>query len=205
MFRAMTALLAAILLGAAPAVGQEAGGAGRTEVGLIPGGGLFFTGRHDNAQPFFGDYVVGGSIARNVNRWIGAEAEVAVGIGAATSFTFNSKQMIHQTTPDMLNISGSFVVHPVGSDRVFAPYATLGIGSLTAFSTGNMDKLGVTTETFFTPSMGGGLKWFSSTHYGLRADYRLLVMRTNDRSASFFGSHNVLRYAHRVYGGFVFT
>ena len=63
MFRAMTALLAAMLLGAAPAVGQEAGGAGRTEVGLIPGGGLFFTGRHDNTQPFFGDYVVGGSIA----------------------------------------------------------------------------------------------------------------------------------------------
>jgi hypothetical protein len=201
----MMAVVAALLLGVTPTLAQETAGAGHVELGLFPGGGLFFIGSHNGEQPFFGNYVVGGSAALNVNKWIGVEAEIAVGIGVQQSFTFNSQSMLRQTTPYVLNSGGTLLMHPVGSDRPFAPYAAVGIGGLTSFHTQSVDKLGVSTETFLTHGVGGGLKWFSSAHYGLRADYRLIFVHTKDSSTSFFGSDNAMRYAHRVYGGFVIT
>ncbi len=73
------------------------------------------------------------------------------------------------------------------------------------FDTSDVANLGVTTtETYFTGNAGGGLKWFAARHWGLRADYRLFIIRNKDAAPLFFGQED-LRYGHRVYGGVVLT
>jgi hypothetical protein len=55
-----------------------------------------------------------------------------------------------------------------------------------------------------TGNVGGGLKWYASNgRWGLRGDYRFVMVRDTDEAPEFFG--NVSRYGHRVYGGVVIT
>jgi hypothetical protein len=54
-----------------------------------------------------------------------------------------------------------------------------------------------------TGNVGGGLKWFSTRHFGVRGDYRFLMVKSKDGSPLFFGNEN--RYDHRVQADLVFT
>ena len=63
--------------------------------------------------------------------------------------------------------------------------------------------LGINTyKTYLTGNMGGGIKWFSTNHFGVRGDYRFFIVRNNDTAPLFFG--NETRYGHRVQGGLIF-
>jgi hypothetical protein len=54
---------------------------------------------------------------------------------------------------------------------------------------GHVDALGVTNyETYLTGNVGGGLKWFSTRHFGLRGDYRLFMVKNKDTAPRFFGT-----------------
>jgi hypothetical protein len=80
------------------------------------------------------------------------------------------------------------------------PYATGGVGGQTLFDTAS---LGIAdTQTFLTGNVGGGVKWFhSSGRWGLRGDYRFIVVQSKDDAPAFWGQET--RYGHRVYGAVV--
>jgi hypothetical protein len=199
----MSAIVALLMIGNAYA--QEIGtGAGRYEIGAFPGGGMFFTQSSNGNEPEFGNYALGASFTVNVNRWIGIEAEGGGSVGIRQTFNLGSKTFSSQRTPSMWAYSGNVVVNPAGSNRAVVPYVTGGLGALTLCPCGDAENLGITAyENYLTGNVGGGLKWFSSRHVGIRGDYRFFMVRNKDGAPVFFGNEN--RYGHRVQAGLVFT
>lgn len=187
-------IVVASLVSAAHAYAQEiAAGPGALEVTIIPGGYAFFTSK--DSSPEFGNYQLGAAAAYNVTRIIGVEGEVGGSIGVTQDL---SDAFGEQKTPNMLSYSGNVLAHVPGHSVV--PYATGGIGGLSLFK---RDALGITgTETYFTGNVGGGVKWFAPNgRWGLRGDYRFLMVAGKDESSAFFGPAN--RYANRVYGAVI--
>ena len=204
--RRLITLVIAFLLTAGTAFAQERGvGAGRVEIGAFPGGGIFFGKATDEKGPNFGNYALGTSVTVNFNKWIGVEGEVGGGIGIRQDMTFNAATLVHQKTPNMLAYNGNLVVHPIGSDRVVAPYVVGGVGGLTLFAADEVTNLGVTAnETYFAGNLGGGVRWFATRHLGLRGDGRFIAVKNKDEAPLFFGNQDN-RYGFRVYGGLVLT
>jgi hypothetical protein len=190
---------------AGTAYAQETGvGAGRIEIGVFPGGGIFFGNDANDNGPNFGNYALGASMTVNFNKWVGVEGELGGGIGIRQDMTFKGLPFNHQKTPDMLAYNGNVIVHVIGNDRAVVPYVVGGIGGLTLFTADEVVPLGVTTnETYFTGNMGAGVKWFATRHIGLRADGRVIAVKNKD-AAPFFGYEDN-RYGARFYGGLVLT
>ena len=189
-------LAAAAVSGATEGFAQDtAPGPGSVVVTIIPGGATFFTEVEDNPQaPSFGNYDLGGAVTVNINRYLAVEGEISGAIGVSQSmqvgtFTFDGR------SPHLLSYSGNLVVSaPTGTSVV--PYVTGGIGGLTLF-----ERRALTvdqSETFFTGNLGGGANWYAG-RWGLRGDYRFIVVRSKNEAPAFFGQDT--RYGHRVYGG----
>jgi hypothetical protein len=53
------------------------------------------------------------------------------------------------------------------------------------------------SRTFFAGNAGGGLKWHAANAWGLRADYRLMMIRPSHDAPLFFGTQET-RYGHRL-------
>ena len=168
---------------------------GRLEVSLIPAGGMFFTSK--NASPSFGNFTLGGAVTYNIAPWIGVEGEVTGPLGVSQALQFGAINSSLKT-PNMASYTGNVIVSlPTGTS--FTPYAVGGVGGLTVFDTA---ALGIgTTETFFTSNVGGGLRWYASRRWGLRADYRFVAVEQKDNAAQFFGRDT--RYGRRVYGAVI--
>ena len=206
MARKVFAVLALALFAfAVSASAQERGvGPGRVEIGAFPGGGMFFTKTSNGNEPEFGNYALGGSFAVNLNRWVGIEGEGGGTIGVHQTFDVGNATFTDQQTPHTWTYQGSVVVNPVGNNRSLVPYAIGGLGGVTLSPRGEAKALGINDyETFLAGNLGGGLKWFSTNHIGLRGDYRFFMVKKNDTAPLFFG--NETRYGHRVQGGMVFT
>ena len=205
MTRTTLALFAALALGVSNGYAQDGAlGAGRFEIGAFPGGAMFFTESGNGNEPDFGNYALGGSLTFNLNRWIGVEGEGGGTLGIRQNFTSAETAFSDQRTPGMWMYSGNVVVNPGGSDRAFVPYATGGLGGLTMCPCGGVETLGITAyETYLTGNAGGGLKWFSTKHFGVRGDYRFFAVRNKESAPWFFGNEN--RYGHRVQAGLIFT
>jgi Outer membrane protein beta-barrel domain len=205
MLRRVLVVAAAALFGAASVYAQESSaGAGRVELGAFPGGGMFFTQSTSGNEPDFGNYALGASVTLNANRWLGFEGEGGGMIGVRQNVVVGGNTLTNQRTPSMWSYSGNVVLHPVGSDHAVVPYATTGLGGLTMTPYGQVENLGITThETYLTGNVGGGLKWFSTRHFGVRGDYRYIMVRSKDTAPQFFGNED--RYGHRVQAGLIFT
>jgi hypothetical protein len=207
MKRIVLAVALAALVGVTTASAQERGaaGAGRFELGMFPGGGVFFGSSSDKAEPTFGNYALGGGMTFNVNKWVGFECEAGGAVGMKQGFSFNGTDYTKQTSPSMFAYTGNVVVNPIGNDRAFVPYAATGIGGIRLLKTNAVEALGVMKPTdFLTGNVGGGLKWFAGNHWGARADYRLIAVDKNLNAPEFFG-HRETRYGHRVYAGILLT
>ena len=202
--RIVTSMFAVVLV-AATAYAQEAGvGAGRFEIGAFPGGGMFFTASEKDNGTNFGNYALGGSFTFNVNQWVGVEGEGGGAVGIRQDFTMGTTPFANQRTPNMWSYGGNVVYSPRGSNRSIVPFAIGGLGGLTVCPCGDGNKLGITSyDTYLTGNVGGGLKWFSSRHIGVRGDYRFFMVKNNDTAPLLFGNQN--RYGHRVQAGLVFT
>jgi hypothetical protein len=196
----------AFVISASTAFGQESGlGAGRYEIGALPGGATFFTKSGDEAEPDFGNYLVGGAFTYNVNRWVGIEGEAGTLVGIKQNMMFSGQALTKQHTPNMLGYTGNVVFNPLGSDRSMVPFVTGGMGGLTMFDTKNVANLGITSNTtFLTGNVGGGLRWFPARHWGARGDYRLMMVDGKDTAPAFFGRESI-RYGHRISAGLVLT
>jgi hypothetical protein len=196
----------ALLFSASMAFAQDGRtGAGRFEVTALPGGGMFFATSGNEREPEFGNYVLGGAFAYNVNRWIGIEGEGGSLVGIKQNITFNGATLPDQRTPFMLTYTGNVLVNPWGSDRPLVPFATAGLGGLSMFDTDAVANLGITKRThYLTGNVGGGLKWFAARHWGVRGEYRLVMVDGKETAPAFFGTDEI-RYGHRVSAGLLFT
>lgn len=201
MTRRIAALVAFVgLVGTGQAYAQSSvPGTGAVVVTLIPGGGTFFTESKAAEAPSFSNYALGAGVDLHFNRYVSVEGEVSGAPGLSQDLQFNGTTS-NLKTPNLLNYSGN-VVLSVANHSAVVPYATGGVGGLTMFEKAS---LGINdTQTFLTGNVGGGLKWFSSRHVGLRGDYRFLAVQSKDTAPLFFGSEN--RYGHRVSAGLIFT
>lgn len=205
MRRIATLCLVALAVTASTARAQDSvGGAGRVEVAATPIGGVFFMPSKSETEPKFGNYGLGGSIAGNINRFVGVEGDVTFAVGVRQDLTFTQASLLDQKTPNMLNYSGNLIYSPWGSNRSVVPYVAGGVGALTMFNTTDVENLGVTTnETFLTSNVGGGVRWFSTNGWGLRGDYRAMIINRRDEAPVFFGQEK--RLAHRVSASIIFT
>ncbi|PYR22568.1 MAG: hypothetical protein DMF98_20065 [Acidobacteria bacterium] len=125
MSRFIVVLVAIATLAAVPANAQEiAPGAGRVELSIIPGGGVFFTENTDTQEPGFGNYDLGASVGVNFNRYVGVEGEISGPLGLTQSLQFGSSSA-DQRTPHILNYSGNLVVS-VPNKSAVVPYVRTG-------------------------------------------------------------------------------
>ena len=205
MLRRFGTFVVVALLTAGTAYAQEAGiGGGRFEISAFPGGGFVFIESGNGAEPDFTNFAVGGSLTANLNARVGVEGELGWAPGIHQRVSFNAQTFDDQHTPCMFGYNGSVVVSPWGNNRRLVPYGSAGLGALTLLDIKEVANLGITTRTtFLTPTAGGGLKWFASRHWGVRADYRFFMVKNRDDAPAFFGQQN--RYGHRLYGGLLLT
>ena len=186
-----------VIAGAHRAAAQDIAPApGTLEVGVIPGGGTFFTSK--NSAPTFGDYTLGGTVTYNINRFVGIEGEVGGSVGIAQDLAFGASTS-NLKTPNTLTYSGNVVVSAPTHTSV-VPYVTGGAGGLTLF---DRPALGIAnTDSFLTGNVGGGVKWYAPNgRWGIRGDYRFVAVRANDDAPAFFGRDD--RFSHRVYAGVI--
>jgi hypothetical protein len=199
--------LGALALVASVASAQEqsgSAGAGTVEVSATPLGGVFFMPSESTNEPEFKNYGLGGAIAGNFNRWFGLEGDLAYAVGRRQDLIFPQTVLIDQKTPSMLNYTGSLVFNPWGKDRRVVPYVAGGMGGLTVFNaTSTQDLAIVTNQHFLTTNLGGGVRWFMGNGWGLRGDYRAVMLKGRDDAPSFFGRED--RLAHRISGSVVVT
>jgi outer membrane protein with beta-barrel domain len=176
---------------------QERGAsAGREEISAFPGGGILFT--ESSSASDFTNYALGGSFTYNFNRFVGIEGEGGASFGVDQRLSVrNASQSVKP--PNTLAYNGNAIVYPAGNNHAFVPYATGGIGGLTLFE---RRALGVNdTTTFLTGNVGGGVKYYFNSRWGVRGDYRFFAVRSKDDAPSFFGQET--QYGHRVYGGII--
>jgi outer membrane protein with beta-barrel domain len=196
MRRGIAVLALGLLLGAAQQTfaQTESAGPGQIEVTVIPVGGTFFT---DTNGPSFGNFNVGGAFTYNFTRFVGVEGEAGGTLGLSQDLQFGASTS-NIKTPNIVNYSGNVIVAAPSHSGV-VPYAIGGIGGLTFTKTA---ALGINdTTSFLTGDVGGGVKWYANSRWGLRADYRFLAVQSKDNAPAFFGGET--RYGHRIYGGVV--
>jgi hypothetical protein len=169
---------------------------GTVEASIMPGGGLFFTEGKDTQGPGFGNYTLGGSVTVNVTRYVGIEGEVSGALGITQDLDFNGVSLPDLKTPNLLSYNGNVVLHAGRGPIV--PYATGGIGGLSFFE---RPEVGINdTQTFLAANVGGGIKWYGD-RFGIRGDYRLIVVQSQDDAPAFFGQET--RYGHRFSGAVI--
>lgn len=197
----MFAALTVALTGTATA--QEVG-AGRVEIGsALFGVGALFMQSTTPTEPKFNKYVFGGAATFNFNGLIGVEADLGLTLGQRRDMTVEGA-LRHWGTPNLFSYSGSLVYSPIGSDRRVAPYIVGGVGAWTIFDIGGAADLGLTgPKTYLTGNAGGGVRWFMVRHWGVRADYRHILIN-NDVTVPLFGPREN-RHANRVYGALEVT
>ena len=201
MSRWSIALFSALsIVGANVAAAQDAPpGPGVFEIHLIPGGATFFTETDD--APDFVDYALGGAVTWNPTRVLGIEGEVGGNLGLEQSLSGFNGLTDDETTPNFLNYTGNVIVSwPTGTS--FVPYGAGGVGALTMFE---KEELGINdSQTFLTGNVGGGAKWYAPNgRWGLRGDYRFLMVRDKDDGPTFFGGNGDTRHGHRIYGAII--
>jgi hypothetical protein len=197
-------LLALATAGTASA--QERGaGAGRFEVTGFPAGGTFFTKGSDTGAPAFKNYALGASATVDLSKHVGVEGEIGGGVGFKQSMTINQTVVPDVKGPNTLAYNANIVFDPTGKNRSIVPYGTAGIGGMTLYSRTELVPLGLPdNEHFFTSNLGGGVKWFSTSHWGVRGDYRFIIVNGKEDTSPFIGL-NETRYGHRVYGSLLYT
>lgn len=206
MTRKLATLLAALsVVSAANAMAQESAERQATiEVSVIPGGGTFFLDGSETAETSFTNYDLGGVLTINLNRYFGIEGEVGTSLGISQNLTLAGAPQ-DLKSPNLLHHTANLIVYaPTGAP--FVPFITAGVGGVTIF-----DRAALfipETRTYLAGNIGGGVKWYG-TRWGVRADYRFLIVRSEEfvpgplvrLRPPFFGRET--RYGHRVFGGVI--
>jgi hypothetical protein len=204
MRRTLIALIVAAPFVWSTATAQERPRAGRFEIGVFPVGGVFFTESSSGLEPAFGNFALGATLNFTLNRWIGIEGEVGNAIGIRQQLTWQDRALAEVRTPGLYSYNGNLVVHPFTDSHRAATYGAIGAGGMTLRDTNDAARLNQGgNSTFLVGNVGGGVKWYAHQRWGLRGDYRLLIVNDKADAPAFFGGDRV-RFGHRVYGGLLF-
>jgi len=203
-WRRLIGASAIALMAAADASAQDLGvGARRAEWGGFPTGVFIFARHTPEDPPDFTNYAFGTSFAWNLNTYVGLEAEAGFGVGWTRAYNVRGV-LVRQPMPDSAAYSGSVVISPIGNHRVIVPYVVGGMGALSLLPRDGTETVGVTSrETMLTGNVGGGLKWYSPHEWGVRLDYRLLLIDHHDEALPLFGESGA-QVGHRLYAGLFF-
>ena len=201
MVRRVLGVLAVTLLTASAAAAQERNGAGRIEIdGALLGGGVLWL---PTATPLPRGYVFDAAVTANVNRWIGLEGDFAWSLGRSQTVGVNFNPTIEHT-PSLLFYTGNLIYNPFGHDRPLIPYVEVGGGAVSVLSAENPPAFGLAlSSTHLGGNVGGGFRWFIMPHWGVRIDYRYILIRNGD-SAAILGAPPI-DHAQRVYGAVILT
>lgn len=200
----LVAMTATAMLAATAASGQDATAVpGNIEVEATPAGAISFRPGLQGTAPDFTNYTLGVSVRWRANRLIGAEGEAAFGFGGERTVMFQGRELVSQKMPDTATYMGNIVLNPM-RHHATAPYLTGGLGVLSILTREGVEALGITTDhTLFAGNLGGGVKWYVQRGWGIRMDYRFLMVRGDPDAPTFFGRDGA-RYGHRLCAG-IFT
>ena len=159
---------------------------GRAEWYGFPGGGLLFTDASDSTGP--ASFTIGTAFALRVNGRAAVEVDAVLGLGRRQTIEFGGRTFAAQPMPDTIGLGASVIVDAVPRSRGVVPYLASGIGALLVVPRDGTGAVGFTSRSSLpTANLGGGLKWYAPWGWGLRADYRVLVVGHDDRTAAFYG------------------
>jgi hypothetical protein len=183
---------------------QEAPRTGRIEFGAFPVGAVVFTRSEHAQEPEFGNFALGATLTLRVNRWIGLEGEIGNAVGVHQRLALGSGS-VDARSPNLYAYNANLVVNPLRAGTAIVPYIAGGVGGLTLEASDHAARLGISLGvTYLAGNAGGGTKWYFNDRWGVRADYRLLIVRAAAEAPEFFGKAGV-RYGHRAYGGLLFS
>lgn len=190
-------LVGLVLVNAGSVSAQTAPGAGKLEATITPAGWLSVAEADTVPEPGFSQYLFGGAFAFNWNT-LGLEGEIFLAPGRSQDLHYGSPSKAIDSSPMVIVDSVTLVVPLLGNSRAVVPYGAAGIGEFTVMRTED-NVTQPDTETFTTGFFGGGVKWYRSSRWGIRVDYRYLAVRSKLHSpGDFFGEE--LRKANRIYG-----
>jgi opacity protein-like surface antigen len=190
-------LIGLVLLNPGSASAQTALGAGKLEATITPAGWLSVAEADTVPEPGFSQYLFGGAFAYNWNM-LGLEGEIFLAPGRSQDLQYGAPPKAIDGSPMVVMDSVTMVVPLMGNSRAVVPYGAAGIGEFTVMRTSD-NVTQPDTETFTTGYFGGGVKWYRSSRWGVRVDYRYAVIRSKLHSpGDFFGEE--LRKANRIYG-----
>ncbi len=197
--RALVVVALTLVVGAPVRAQQDDRGPGTLELTVIPAGALLVPA--GDTESHFGNFDVGGALAVKINQYVGVEGESSVALGVYHQSLTLSGAPIKEAPPNFVEISGNVTVSAPGGTVHTVPYATGGLGTMILLTQTAVDV--TSSKAFLTANAGGGLKWYARGRWGLRADYRLLMVRSSAFAPAFFGREG--RLAHRVYAGVILT
>jgi hypothetical protein len=201
MRRTSLMVVAALFVTSGVALAQE-GGAGRIEIdsALLGGGTLFIP----SAAPRSIGYVFDAALNLNVSRRVGVEGDFAWAMSRQHTVGLTSVVPATVRSPNMLFYTANVLFSPLGHTRNFIPYVEVGGGALQALGGSPSDSFGLAPDsTHLIANVGGGARWFPIPHWGVRGDYRYIVVRNPAPPAGL----GVVPVGHlqRVYGALVLT
>jgi hypothetical protein len=212
----LSALLCALVAGAAPAFAQDRTGTFE----MSPFGGAYFGGQlYDSSAGNLNvdtNWAYGVRFAYNVNRvfaiegdWTHAKSDMDIhnhGCGSACYYVPNAK--VGKLTQDVYEANAIF---NLGKGRVYG-YVGLGAGASvlkTELNAGPSDS-----QTRFTGNFSAGMKAFVTPHFGFRLDGRLRSTNTDQTTnhgttCDYYGYcyhyHSTWYYSSELTGGLIFA
>jgi hypothetical protein len=208
----MSTLAAALVLATATAAAAQAPPPdSKLELGIFPLGGTFLVGGDDDREVDFNVYSMGGSVSYAVHPRVAVEGELGIGLGLAQDVSFRKATVFHVQMPNVWSYFGNLVVFPRGTAGTALPvYVTAGVGLVSLQSRESTRQFGYDVddngwESFIAGNVGGGVKFLRASvpNWGFRADYRYLIVNSNDDAPAFFARAKT-RGGHRIYFGLLY-
>jgi len=187
-------------------------GAGKVEVGGFPIGGTFLVGGDDDKEVDFNVYSAGANLTYYLSERFAVEGELGISFGLAQDVLFRKQEVLHVQLPNVWSYFGNVVFFPSGTRGHRAIYyVTAGAGAVSLQSRQPTKPFGYDVDTvgfvtFLAENIGGGVKLFlaDAPDWGVRVDYRYLIVDANDSAPAFFAQAKS-RAGHRFAFGILHT
>jgi hypothetical protein len=162
----------------------------RFELSLYPSSRVITTAGDAASEPRFKSYTPGGSLFVRLTPYFGLEADFSGGRGNKQDLGSFGRA----SSPPMTVLMGNALVTVPTRSNV-TPYATVGVGNIHMFS---REAIGLDQGVSLASVNAGGGAKIMFGWWGIRADYRYVVMEALDTETSpaFLGADT--RRAHRI-------
>jgi len=198
MRKRITTFIVGSLLIAGAALADDA--TPRVEWFAFPGGGLFFKPTSDSHG--LSSFALGTSFALRVSPRVAVEPEVVFGVGLRETIDFKGRTLTAQPMPDTIGYTANVIVNTLPRTRGAVPYLAGGGGALLVVPRGGTEALDITDKRAMpAANLGGGMKWYAASGWGIRVDYRVVFVGHVDEMAPLLGERGRIGQRFAI-GGF---